>query len=45
MKKLLQLEELRKKKGVLTDQEELFKKCMGRLERATDKELNKRTML
>ena len=45
MKKLIQLEELRKKKGSLTDQEELFKKCMSRLERATDKELNKRTMM
>ena len=45
MKKLIQLDELMQKRGILTEQEELFKKCMNRLEKAIDKEINKRTMI
>ena len=45
VKKLMQLEELEKKKGKLTEREELFKKCMNRLEKAADDEINKRTMI
>ena len=45
VKNLHQLEERKKKNGKLTSDEELLERCTIRLEKATDKEINRRTMI
>lgn len=44
VKNLHQLQAKKEKKGMLTENERLLEKCTIRLEKATDKELNRRIM-